>query len=636
MGSSAPLGLSAAGHDEPEDWPNVWSGGQVLAFSGLDGPTHWSYAVTARTLDDHLGLAFDTDPAVGVVVRVLLDDRLYDRLPGGEGACYRAFRTVRFGNDGVRAELALDDDARTLEVTFLFESEDVFRGLLTVRNEGTAPCRAMVLLEISGQCPETGTVRAVTETPVSFRGDERIVRVSGDDVPALIRGAGQGAREVPRAGLYQAEFTVGGGAAETCQFLLAFPSLFERATPDLLTADQLAAAFPKLPPAPDAEALPPLVRRARAKAIAILRANTFAAEGNFPRSWLVTQRLKHRNFNAFHASFLALGALAIDTNLAVDVLRSALAQQQPNGRIPEQSWPFGFTEETAPPLLCWAHWQVYGVTRDRAWLEDAVARLKDYVKYPLAARLLEKLGHARSKGAKFLTWGRGEGSNMENSPRFEYSEPFAAADFTSYVVSEIAYVARILEELSPENREAVHLGWMGEELAREVQEYFWDEERQFFVDRYPDDDPVDALTIAGLIPLFAGVATPDQAAALVEEHVRSSDGFWTPFPLASLARTDRRFDQNMWRGATWPGMNLLLIHGLRRYGYQDLAAELRERTIEQISYWYQRTGSLWEFYDSLAERPPAELPRGRRTGALADYGWTAAAFLALCSETELG
>jgi glycogen debranching enzyme len=203
-------------------------------------------------------------------------------------------------------------------------------------------------------------------------------------------------------------------------------------------------------------------------------------------------------------------------------------------------------------------------------------------------------------------------------------------------VAEIDCVARIIEEVTPEHREAVHLGWMGEELARECREYFWDADRGFFFDRYPDDDFVAVRTVAGLVPLFAGVASDVQARELVERHVLDRNGFWTPLPLASLAADDGRCDQNMWRGAVWPAMNLLLYVGLRRYGFDDTAGELRERTLDGLAAWFEQTGTLWEFYDAQAQRSPADLPRGRHIGALPDHAWTAAAFLCLLHECPDG
>lgn len=221
---------------------------------------------------------------------------------------------------------------------------------------------------------------------------------------------------------------------------------------------------------------------------------------------------------------------------------------------------------------------------------------------------------------------------MDNSPRFDINEPFAAVDLTAYACSEIELIARIIEEVSPEHREAVHLGWMGEELSRETREYFWRADEGWFCDRYGDGDWVDVKTAAGLLPLFAGVASDAQATILVEGHLQDPAGFWTAAPLASLHASDPRFARNMWRGCAFPTVNLLAIHGLRRYGFDDEAARLRQATLDHLTTWFERTGTFWEFYDALDELSPAELARGRRHGALPEHAVTAAVFLHLLSE----
>lgn len=611
-------------------WPDIWSAGQVCAFSGLDGPTRWTSAVAGRTLGDLCGFVFDTQPAITLVVRARLDGEPLLETLATEAAC-------RVGTAGTELRLPLPHNGE-LCVRLVFDDGERMSGEVTVRGSG----RLTVFVELqSDEVSLVGPSRLVTpgrQLATSFPSAAVSRALPAGAVPAALADAARfeaasqayEGRPEPWSLLTRCEADLPETGEATLRFGLVFD--IDGELPDAALPAQETELW-QAPPPPDSLAgLSSALLRCRAKAIAILRANCFAPEGSLGRHWIVPQRTKHRNFNTFHAPFLALGALHFDPVLARDVLRAAMGQQQANGLVPEQAWPTGQSADTPPPLLCWGYWHVYSALQDRQMLEDYLPRLKDYVKYPLAARLLERLGHARSSGARFLTWGRGEGSNMDNSPRFDINEPFAAIDLTCYAVAETELVARFIEELMPEHREAVHLGWMAEELAAEVQEYFWHDGDAFFYDRYPDGDWVQTRTLAGLVPLFAGVASAAQAAALVERHLSRPGPFWTAFPLASLAADDPRYDQNMWRGGAWPGMNLLILHGLRRYGYHEVADELRQRTLDGLAEWYLRTGSLWEFYDSSGQRSPADLPRGRRVGALPDYGWTAAAFLALLDE----
>ena len=85
----------------------------------------------------------------------------------------------------------------------------------------------------------------------------------------------------------------------------------------------------------------------------------------------------------------------------------------------------------------------------------------------------------------------------------------------------------------------------------------------------------------------------------------------------------------MWRGPTWANINYLLIDGLFRSGFADLARELRFRTLELLA----GQKDFFEYYHPQSgENPPKAAPI---------YGWSAALFIDLAiqatrEETEGG
>jgi len=97
------------------------------------------------------------------------------------------------------------------------------------------------------------------------------------------------------------------------------------------------------------------------------------------------------------------------------------------------------------------------------------------------------------------------------------------------------------------------------------------------------NERVRVKSVAGFMPLWAGVATPERAQRLVREHLLNEKEFWTPYPVASYAKTEPDYYQGVvarecnWRGSTWAPANYMIFHGLMNYGFQAEARELADR-----------------------------------------------------------
>jgi glycogen debranching enzyme len=73
----------------------------------------------------------------------------------------------------------------------------------------------------------------------------------------------------------------------------------------------------------------------------------------------------------------------------------------------------------------------------------------------------------------------------------------------------------------------------------------------------------------------------------------------------------------MWRGPTWVNVNYLLIEGLKRSGREDVARELRRRTLEMV----MGHNDIYEYYHPETAAPGSK--------AASIYGWSAALFIDL-------
>ena len=116
-------------------------------------------------------------------------------------------------------------------------------------------------------------------------------------------------------------------------------------------------------------------------------------------------------------------------------------------------------------------------------------------------------------------------------------------------------------------------------------------------------------SIATLLPLYAGCISKERAGHLVQ-MLENKHLFGPAFPVPSVPVDSAWFHPKLyWQGPSWVNTNWLIIDGLKRYGFFDHAAALRESTLEMV----QKSG-CYEYFDPY---------NGEPAGA-ANFSWTAA------------
>lgn len=116
-------------------------------------------------------------------------------------------------------------------------------------------------------------------------------------------------------------------------------------------------------------------------------------------------------------------------------------------------------------------------------------------------------------------------------------------------------------------------------------------------------------TIATLLPLYAGSITQERAKQLVQ-LLEKERGFGPAYPVPSVPMDSVWFHNKLyWQGPSWVNINWLIIDGLKRYGFDDHAAALRESTLEMVG-----NAGCYEYFDPETGQP---------AGA-ANFSWTAA------------
>ncbi len=161
-----------------------------------------------------------------------------------------------------------------------------------------------------------------------------------------------------------------------------------------------------------------------------------------------------------------------------------------------------------------------------------------------------------------------------------------------------------------------------------IEQYCWSPHHGFFFDYdFVLQERSDKMTLAGVYPLFVGLASPSQAklvAKTIEEKFLEKGGLIT----TTLDHTGQQWDApNGWAPLHW-----VAIKGLRNYGYNELADEIKKRWIATNMDVFESQHKLVEKYDVTGK---GGLAGGGEYVLQDGFGWTNGVLLALLNEDKL-
>jgi alpha,alpha-trehalase len=219
-------------------------------------------------------------------------------------------------------------------------------------------------------------------------------------------------------------------------------------------------------------------------------------------------------------------------------------------------------------------------------------------------------------------------SGFDPSNRFG---PFSA-DITAYnpvCLNSLLYVyerdaARIARTLG-RAREAA--SWERRASARRerVNRLMWDERDGLYYDYNFEKKEVRRYPFATTFyPLWAGIATPRQAARVAAEGLRL-------FERAGGLQTSTNVSGSQWDAPYgWAPLQMIAVEGLRRYGYGAEADRVAANFLSLVLKDFIEHNTIVEKYDVAART--SSLGAGLRFGYSSNeigFGWTNAAFVEL-------
>jgi len=125
----------------------------------------------------------------------------------------------------------------------------------------------------------------------------------------------------------------------------------------------------------------------------------------------------------------------------------------------------------------------------------------------------------------------------------------------------------------------------------------WDPETGFLYDVYADGSRASVKGISAFWALQTDVLDKDRQDALVA-HLSDTTEFARTHRVPSLSADHRKYNPRgrYWQGGIWPGANYMVLDGLWRRGYRDLAREVADNHYGNVFEVWKKTGTFWEYY----------------------------------------
>ncbi len=293
----------------------------------------------------------------------------------------------------------------------------------------------------------------------------------------------------------------------------------------------------------------------------------------------------------------------------------------------------GWKNTINPPLFAWAEVESYRITGDKSRFESVLPVLEKYAEWlnragdPMAVDW-ESNGRISKATDHQLYWNTALGSGMDNTPR--PTETGAGwVEMSAQMVIMYNNLAIICDELSKSDKAEFYRG-EAKAISERINRWCWNEKDGFYYDVLANGDQFRKKTIGGFWTLLAGVASESQAEVLVS-HLKNEKEFWRKivFPALSADEEEYHDDGGYWRGGVWAPTNVMVIKGLERYGYEELAAEATEKYLAGMYAVFKKTQTVFENY------APEYFEPGNP--AKADFvGWTGCGPIQLLFENVMG
>lgn len=286
------------------------------------------------------------------------------------------------------------------------------------------------------------------------------------------------------------------------------------------------------------------------------------------------------------SAFHAVGACNWDTDLAKEQILGFCQYQCEDGMYPDVIRMNGTIEKISskPPVMPWAAKIIYDKDKDKEFLKKIYPSLVKNEFFWRSRRFYKGLFHYDANTSmvvseKYDLYVRYE-SGWDNSVR--WNSPvvdYWPIDLNCFMVMFYRAMSFMAGELNL-NDEAIIWDIKEKTLIDNIENNLWNENLKSYVDvnRFTREQS-DVLTPASFMPLYIRTATWQRADCM---HKLGSDKnkFFPGMP--TVAYDNIEYSTDYWRGPTWLNVAYFAAKGLKNYGYDTTADDIKETILSWV------------------------------------------------------
>ncbi len=329
-----------------------------------------------------------------------------------------------------------------------------------------------------------------------------------------------------------------------------------------------------------------------------------------------------------HESLAMLAYVYLDPVSAQESQRVYMEQQGKDGLIAYRHGPRGMQDyphyskvlqrnmsTTSAPFYSWINWEIFKVSRDKTFLNDAYQSGVEYMKWLIKNRDLDKDGT--------FEWGpygiienvrdwynavfQVSSERYLNVDKEDISDELECLDLTVMMINEMRSLEKMATELD-KNKEAKKWKKLADKTSGLVNELMWDKETQFYYSVNKEDHSFMYLTrdlrrpeIIGFLTMWANAATPERAKSIVGNYLLNPDKFWRKNGVPTLSADDEWYSPDVdycckWNGPVWLLWNYMVYVGLKNYGFHEEATALAGKVMKAVEIQLRKNHNFWESY----------------------------------------